>query len=117
MIKRRRLSTRKRVALFNRKSGICHLCGGKVLAGEAWDNSHEIALELGGADDESNWNVAHRKCHRVRTNEVDIPLIAKTKRQHANHIGAKLKGQSFHRAPPQRRASKPLNKWYGVREP
>ena len=110
MTKRRRLSTRDRVALFNRKGGICHLCGGKVMPGEEWDNSHEIPLEMGGADDESNWNVAHRKCHRVHTATVDAPRIAKTKRQYAGHIGAKLKGQGFRKSEPQRRATRPLTK-------
>jgi len=115
-VSRKRVSTRARVALFERKSGFCHMCGGKVLAGEAWDLSHVIPLEIGGADDETNWDVAHRKCHQVHTAKVDMPVIAKTKRQHAGHIGAKLKGPGFHRSPPQRRASKPLAKWYGVRE-
>ena len=116
MIKRRRLSTRDRVALFNRKGGICHLCGLKVMPGEDWDNSHEIPLEMGGADDESNWNVAHRKCHRVHTATVDAPRIAKTKRQYARHIGAeaepvrKIKSPGFHRPPKQNRASTPLTK-------
>ncbi len=113
---RKRISTRARVALFERKNGICHMCGGKVLAGEAWDLSHVIPLEIGGADDESNWDVAHRKCHRVQTSKVDIPLIAKTKRQHASHIGAKLSGQGFRKSEPQRRATRPVNKWDGVGE-
>lgn len=89
MTKRRRISTKDRVALFEREGGICHLCKGLVHAGEAWDVSHDIPLELGGADDEINWKVAHRKCHREHTRTVDVPNIAKAKRMQARHIGAK----------------------------
>jgi len=66
----------------------------KVSPGEEWDVSHDIPLEAGGKDDESNWLVAHRKCHRVHTSTVDMPLIAKVKRIHQNHIGAKLKSRN-----------------------
>ena len=36
---RRRLSTKARAAIFLRANGICHLCGGKITPGEAWDVS------------------------------------------------------------------------------
>jgi hypothetical protein len=60
----------------------------KVVPGQEWDVSHDIPLEAGGRDDESNWLVAHRKCHRAHTSSVDAPLIAKVKRKHQKHIGA-----------------------------
>jgi 5-methylcytosine-specific restriction protein A len=88
-MKRKRISTKARLAIFERHSGECHLCKGKVQAGEAWDVSHEIPLELLGADDETNWRVAHRKCHRAHTSTVDIPAIAKAKRREAIDKGAK----------------------------
>ena len=61
----------------------------KVVPGEDWDVSHDIPLEAGGKDDATNWFVAHRKCHRVHTSTVDAPLIAKVKRIHQKHVGAK----------------------------
>lgn len=89
MSARKPISTRERLRLFARKAGICHLCGAKILAGDAWDVSHAIPLELGGADDETNWDIAHRKCHRRHTAKQDIPAIARAKRREARHLGAK----------------------------
>ena len=88
-MKRVRITAKMRADIFLRHSGICHLCRMKVVPGEDWDVSHEIPLEAGGKDDATNWFVAHRKCHRVHTSTVDAPLIAKVKRIHQRHIGAK----------------------------
>jgi 5-methylcytosine-specific restriction protein A len=92
---RRRLSTTKRLALFQDKKGICHMCKMPIKVGEAWDHSHVIPLALGGADDESNWDIAHKKCHRTHTSEVDIPTIAQAERREAVHVGAKQPSGSF----------------------
>lgn len=89
MTARRSISTKERVRLFMLHGGTCHLCGGKIGVGEAWDVSHDIPLELGGADDDANRLLAHRKCHRAHTASVDVPAIAKAKRREARHIGAK----------------------------
>lgn len=89
MTKRRHISTRDRVSLFARKGGVCFRCGAKVEPGQGWDLSHVIPLAMGGADDETNWDVEHTSCHRAHTAETDIPQIAKAKRREARHIGAK----------------------------
>lgn len=90
MLKRARLSTTQRFALLQREKYRCHLCNGLIYVGQAWDVSHEIPLELGGADDDSNRRAAHRKCHRAHTTTVDIPAIAKAKRIRAGHHGARV---------------------------
>lgn len=88
-MKRVRITTKMRADIFMRHGGVCHLCSMKVVPGQDWDVSHEQPLEAGGRDDASNWLVAHRKCHRAHTSAVDMPLIAKVKRIHQRHIGAK----------------------------
>jgi len=88
-MKRVRITAKMRADIFLRHDGVCHLCSMKVIPGQEWDVSHEIPLEAGGRDDDSNWLVAHRRCHRVHTATVDIPLIAKVKRIHQRHLGAK----------------------------
>ena len=88
-MKRVRITAKMRADIFLSRSGCCHLCNMKVIPGEDWDVSHDIPLEAGGKDDATNWFVAHRKCHRVHTSTVDAPLIAKVKRIHQKHVGAK----------------------------
>lgn len=89
MTARKRISARDLVALFTRKNGICHLCGGQIVPPEPWDVSHDRPLAMGGADDATNWDIAHRKCHKAHTAGVDVPQIAKAKRREAKHMGAK----------------------------
>ena len=95
-MKRKSISPKERLRLFTLHGGVCHLCGGKVHQGEAWEISHEIPLELGGSDeDDNNKLVAHKKCHRVRTSERDIPMIAKAHRLERKHLGIKTNKRPF----------------------
>jgi 5-methylcytosine-specific restriction endonuclease McrA len=93
-MKRVRITSKMRADIFMRHGGVCHLCSMKVVPGQEWDVSHEIPLEAGGADDDTNWLVAHRTCHRKHTATVDAPMIAKVKRIHQRHIGAKTRSKN-----------------------
>ena len=89
MTTRRSLSRTVRVRVFERAGGLCHLCGGKIAVSDAWDVDHILALALGGADDESNFAPAHKRCHQQKS-AVDVGMIRKADRQKAKHIGAKV---------------------------
>lgn len=89
MIARKRLTSAQRFALLKRENHTCHLCETTIQVGQAWDVSHEIPLELGGADDDVNRRAAHRKCHRDYTARVDIPAIARAKRIEAKHYAGR----------------------------
>jgi len=85
---RRSISAKERARLFLLHGGTCHLCGGKINgAVEAWEISHDLPLALGGDDDDANRLLAHAKCHRARTSDRDVPMIAKADRQRARHLG------------------------------
>lgn len=88
-MKRKRLTAAQRERVLDDAGRVCHLCGGRIQAGEAWDVSHVIALEAGGTDEPANTLPAHRTCHRQHTSEHDAPLIAKTRRQRQKHLGIK----------------------------
>lgn len=86
---RKTISTKARLSLFQKRGGVCYLCGGKVQVGESWELEHRIPIAMGGEDEEANWEVAHIKCHRSKTTE-DVGNIAKAKRREARHYGAKV---------------------------
>lgn len=71
---RRPLSPMRKLALFEKAGGVCHLCGLKI-NGKGWDVEHVIPLALGGADDETNMRPAHKECHAPKTAE-DFGRIA-----------------------------------------
>jgi 5-methylcytosine-specific restriction endonuclease McrA len=107
MSKRKSRNAKERARLFKLHGGKCHLCGGQIDGTrEAWEISHDIPLELGGADDDTNALLAHKKCHRDHTAKVDIPTIAKAKRREAKHTGAAVPKQSIPQRPKFKREGK-----------
>lgn len=93
---RKHLSAKERLRLFALHGGRCSFCGGKISGErEAWDISHEIPIELGGADDDVNRRPAHRKCHRAHTAAVDAPNIARAKRREIKFRGARPKPRAW----------------------
>jgi len=93
MTRRRSISRTERVRIFEAAQGLCHICG-EAIDGtrERWDVDHVVPLQLGGDDHGDNLQPAHVACHATKT-PADVKQIAKAKRVHAKHIGAKPRGK------------------------
>jgi 5-methylcytosine-specific restriction protein A len=101
---------------FLRAKGCCEGtdCGIKIkIGGARYD--HIIPDALGGEPTLDNCQVLCEPCHKIKTGKRDVPTIAKTKRIQDREMGirkpSRLQSRGFTPAPPQNRASKPLQKW------
>lgn len=86
---RKPLTPTQRLRLFEAHKGICALCGGEIQSGEKWIDEHLRALGLGGTNDIENRAPVHVACAKAKTNNEDIPRIAKAKRQKMASLGIK----------------------------
>ncbi|MBD8906852.1 HNH endonuclease [Methylorubrum zatmanii] len=115
---RKALTPTQRLKMFEAHKGMCVLCGRKIQAGEPWIDEHRVPLSMGGSNDLSNRGPAHKPCADAKTHgkDGDLANAAKVKRQKMRHLGISqpkgrpLTSAGFQKAPPQRRASAPLNK-------
>lgn len=90
---RKPISGKERARIFELHGGICHICGGKIHAGEAWDIEHVIPYALTQDDSDQNRQLAHRKCHKAKTS-ADRRTIAKANRVRNKYRGyTRPKGQ------------------------
>lgn len=86
---KRNMTPKRRAAIFLAHGGLCHLCGGKIMAPqEKWEVEHIIALEISGDDSDGNLAPAHVKCHKAKTRQ-DAAVIAKCRRVREKHTGAR----------------------------
>ena len=88
-------------------------CEGCGLPTKRFHFDHKNPDGLTGQPTLENCALLCLPCHDEKTKQ-DVADIAKAKRREAAHLGVrpapKLKGPKFHRAAPQRTASRPLNK-------
>lgn len=77
---------RVKLRVFERHNGICHLTGRKIMAGEAWDCDHIIALANGGTHSEDNLAPALREPHKEKT-KADVREKAKVASIRKKHLG------------------------------
>ena len=84
---RKPLTPTQRLKLFEAHGGKCALCGLQIQAGEKWIDEHLRALGLGGSNDLDNRAPVHVACAKAKTNNEDIPRIAKAKRQKMAALG------------------------------
>ena len=71
---RKAISPRKREGIISRLGGKCVQCGSNQLL----HIDHIIALENGGADDETNFQLLCHPCHKIKT-KSDVKIIAKVR--------------------------------------
>lgn len=99
-MKRRNLSDTVRVEIFHLRGGVCHCCGGRIEAGQAWAIEHVLPLADGGDDVPKGWRahkaelpaniqIVHQKgCHATKTAGEAVER-ARANRRYVRHIGAK----------------------------
>ena len=106
---RKPLTPTQRLKLFEAHKGICVLCGQQIRAGEKWVDEHLRALALGGSNDMDNRAPVHVACAKAKTNEDDLPRIAKAKRQKMAALGIRRNGPKIHSRgfPKKERREKP----------
>jgi len=81
---RQEFSRKTRAEAFLRAGGICETKG---CARKAYHCDHIIPDSIGGKNDLANAQILCRDCHAEKTNRIDIPRAAKTKRQARKHNG------------------------------
>ena len=85
---RKRYSAARVAAWFLEHGGVCHICAGKISAGQVWEREHVIPLAQGGSDELDNQRPAHAVCHKAKTAK-DAGDTARAKRRQAAHLGVK----------------------------
>lgn len=85
--KRGNLSTRRKLAIFEREKGLCALCGCRLQPGK-FIYEHMRALELGGSDTDDNIRLTCLPCAGSKTRD-DHRRAAKAKRVKAKSLGLK----------------------------
>jgi 5-methylcytosine-specific restriction endonuclease McrA len=88
--RRRKLTPRQHLLIWERARGICVLCEQPIDGvRELWIIEHLRAMELGAADEPDNMGPAHETCGHRKTQD-DHRRAAKAKRQKIHHLGAAL---------------------------
>ena len=73
------MTAKRKLEVLLAHKGCCAKCGEKITDGE-WDANHIIPLFQGGADDNSNLEPLHRRCHRELTDGKHAAENAKLRR-------------------------------------
>lgn len=105
---------RVKLRVCDRAEGKCKKCERPALPAQF---DHAIPLILGGENRETNLQLLCVPCHKAKT-ALDVRLKAKVARVRKRHLGItrprqKIQSPGFRKAPGQRRASSPVNKWRG----
>lgn len=85
--KRGNLSTRRKLAIWEKEKGLCMLCSTRLKPGH-FIYEHVRALELGGSDTDDNIRLTCLECAGMKTKD-DHHRAAKAKRVKAKALGLK----------------------------
>lgn len=118
MTTRSEFSRKIRAAAFMRSKGCCEVCTARLMPGK-FRYDHILPDALGGEPTLENCKVQCLTCDKPKTAD-DIRRIRKADRQRDKHTGAsakpsRLRSRGFDKAPSQSNASRPINKWFGIR--
>lgn len=92
---RREFSTQTKRDAYERSEGLCE---GILSSGERCNVNlkhkphhydHIVPDGIGGKNDLQNCQVLCKPCHKAKTDKIDIPIIAKSKRVRDRHSGIK----------------------------
>lgn len=105
---------RVKLRVHHNAEGMCAKCGLEATPGEY---DHTIPIVLGGENRESNLQLLCVPCHKIKT-KLDVKIKAKVARVRKKRLGItksrqQIKSRGFERAPPQRTATTPPEKWRG----
>lgn len=100
--------------IFTRCGGRCHECRQPLDAVIKPQFDHVLAIINGGEHRESNLQTLCRPCHGVKT-VADVGEKSAVYQKRANHLGfmtpkRKWRSAGFRKAPPQRTASRPVER-------
>lgn len=85
---RKEFTAKTKEAAAKRANGKCEECGRRLQYGEA-QYDHGIPLALGGQSDLDNCRCLCKSCHLAKTTKMDVPTIAKAKRNFRRSAGIK----------------------------
>lgn len=85
---RQEFTAKVKAAAALRANGNCECCTRRLLTGD-FHYDHEIPDGLGGEPTLENCRVLCRACHSVKTSTLDVPRIAKSKRNFRTAHGIK----------------------------
>lgn len=88
---RPRMTTERRRHIFVENAGICCFCNIEIDAKrERFEIAHLDGWWMSGKDANPYLKPAHYRCHREETAKIDVPAIAKVKRQQDRDLGFKV---------------------------
>lgn len=112
--RRKAMPQQRILRIWESTAGHCVLCHKRIDGTkDTWFVEHIRALELGGADTDDNCGPAHFTCKPIK-DAADHRRAGEAKREKAAELGipkrSTIKQAKREKAPPQRSASRPINK-------